>query len=66
MKIIINKAQCNRCKDIIESTHHHDFVTCKCWNGRRGIAVDGGKDYIRRLGALEDIKELSEYDEISS
>lgn len=36
-----NKAQCNKCKDIIESKHRHDFVWCKC----KSIFVDGGNDY---------------------
>ncbi len=52
-----NKAQCRKCKDIIESKHRHDFVACKCGE----IFVDGGKDYIRR-GAkdLTNIIDLSE------
>lgn len=39
-----NKAQCRKCKDIIESKFRHDFVECKCGE----IFVDGGKDYHRR------------------
>lgn len=57
-KIICNKAQCKKCKDIIESKTEHDFKFCKCG----AIAVDGGKDYIRRLGFPEDIIELSQYE----
>jgi len=55
-----NRAQCRRCKDIIESRTRHEFVACKCG----AIAVDGGLAYYRRVGnhddfieVLEDIKE---------
>lgn len=55
-KILKNVAMCRKCGDIIESKHVHDFVRCKCG----AIAVDGGKDYLRRIGNLEDIEDLSE------
>jgi len=42
--IIKNQIQCNRCGDIIESTHRHDFKWCSCGT----VAVDGGKDYMKR------------------
>ena len=54
--VTLNKAQCKKCGDIIESSHVHDFKWCKCG----AIAVDGGKDYIRRVGDLGNIIELSE------
>lgn len=38
-----NRAQCKRCKDIIESYDRYDFVACKCGE----IAVDGGQEYFR-------------------
>lgn len=58
--VTLNKCQCKKCGDIIESKHTHDFKWCKC----KSIAVDGGKDYIRRVGELDNIIELSEsYDE---
>ena len=57
-KIICNKAQCKKCKDIIESKYVHDFKWCVC----RNIAVDGGLEYLRRVGNLEDIIELSEFE----
>ena len=57
-KILTNKAQCKDCGDIIESTYRHDFVTCKCG----AISVDGGKDYLRRVGDLSKFIELSEHD----
>ena len=59
MAIMKNKAQCAKCKDIIESLYRHDFKQCKCGV----IFVDGGKDYLRRGGKFEDIIELSETDE---
>jgi len=59
MAIFKNKAQCNKCKDIIESRDRHDFKWCSC----HSIFVDGGKDYMRRGGNIEDIIELSETDE---
>jgi hypothetical protein len=54
--ITVNKCQCLKCGDIIESQHRHDFLYCKCGS----IFVDGGKDYLRRGGDLENILELSE------
>jgi len=59
MTILKNKAQCKKCKDIIESMDVHDFRQCKC----RAIFVDGGREYLRRGGELDDIIELSETDE---
>lgn len=58
-KIIRNRCQCVKCEDIIESTHVHDFVYCKCGN----IFTDGGTAYIRRGGFMEDIIPLDEYEE---
>ena len=54
-----NKVQCNKCGDIIESVHRHDFRYCKC----KHVYVDGGRDYIRRGydGPVGDFKELSEF-----
>ena len=51
-----NAIKCNKCGDIIESTHVHDFKWCKC----KSVAVDGGLQYLRRLGYREDWTELSE------
>ncbi len=55
--IIKNRALCNKCKDIIESKHVHDFVSCKCG----AISIDGGKEYLKR-GASDwkDLVDLSE------
>lgn len=38
-----NRAKCKLCDDIIESVHHHDYITCKCGE----ISVDGGDHYCR-------------------
>lgn len=58
-KIIKNAAKCLKCGDIIESTHRHDFKFCSCGS----IFVDGGKEYLRRGGELNDIEDMSEYEE---
>jgi len=57
-KILINKAQCLVCGDIVESRSRHDFRYCSCG----AMFVDGGKEYLRR-GAknFSLVKELSEY-----
>lgn len=63
LKIIINKIKCNKCGDIIESTHVHDFKWCKC----KSVAVDGGKEYLKRSAmSQDDYEELSEYCKINN
>jgi hypothetical protein len=47
--IVQNAVICSKCDDFIVSKHRHDFVTCKCG----AISVDGGQDYLRRVGGLE-------------
>lgn len=54
-KIIRDAIQCKKCGDIIESKTVHDFVTCSCG----ACSVDGGHEYLRRCGNLEDFIELS-------
>lgn len=58
MRIIKNAIKCKKCGDIIESTYCHDFVTCSCG----AVSVDGGKDYLRRVGNVDDWEDLSEYE----
>ena len=58
-KILANKVQCKKCGDIIESKTRHDFKWCKC----KSVAVDGGYDYLRRVGNREDWEDLSEVSE---
>ena len=50
-----NAIQCIICDDVIESKHRHDFKWCSCGS----CAVDGGKDYMRRLGDPSNWIELS-------
>lgn len=57
MKVIkVNKCRCRKCNTVIESTYVHDFKWCKCGS----IAVDGGKDYLKRIGYLCDMDDMSE------
>lgn len=58
-KIKINKIQCRHCKEILESKTNHDFKICKCHR----CGVDGGHEYLRRMGNPKDIIELSEYED---
>lgn len=50
-----NRIRCKKCGDIIESEYTHDFKFCSCKN----IFVDGGHDYCRWGGNLEDIEPLT-------
>lgn len=36
-----NQRMCPKCKEVITSTHRHDFVQCKC----SYLGIDGGLDY---------------------
>ena len=46
--LIQNEVTCGLCGETIYSGHRHDFKYCKCGN----VAVDGGLDYIRRVGGV--------------
>jgi hypothetical protein len=59
-KIIRNSVKCLVCMEEIESVHRHDFKFCKCGN----IAVDGGKDYLKRSGNWDKCKDTSIVEEI--
>lgn len=52
-----NAARCRKCGDVIESSSVHDFRTCGCGS----VSVDGGLRYLRRVGDLDLIEELSEW-----
>ncbi len=54
-EIISNKIKCKKCGDIIESKSINDYKRCSCG----AVAVDGGKDYLKRIGSEEDYEELS-------
>lgn len=58
-KIISNKIRCKKCGDVIESKTLHDYVACRCG----AVAVDGGHDYLRRLGNFDNWEEMSEVTE---
>ena len=55
-EIISNKIKCKKCGDIIESKGTNDYKKCSCI----AVAVDGGKDYLKRMGNEENYEELSE------
>jgi hypothetical protein len=62
-RLIVNKAQCRACGDIIESKSVHDFVTCDCG----AISVDGGVDYQHCSADIwENFWDLSIYEEINN
>ena len=54
-KIISNKIKCKKCGDIIESKSINDYKRCSCGT----VAVDGGTEYLKRIGNENDYIELS-------
>ena len=54
-EIISNKIKCKKCGDVIESKSTNDLKRCSCG----AVAVDGGKEYLKRLGNENDYIELS-------
>lgn len=60
MNHLINIAQCNLCKDFIISRHTHHYAECKCG----AIFVDGGQDYERLGGDLENFRFFKDKDEL--
>lgn len=55
MKILVNQIKCLKCGDTPYSAHRHDFKYCKCG----AVVVDGGMDYLRRVGNGADFEEMS-------
>lgn len=55
MRILQNQVRCDKCGDEPYSAYRHDFKYCKC----ESIAVDGGMDYLRRLGNSDNYTEMS-------
>ncbi len=54
----MNRAKCRNCGDLLHSKHRRDFVTCKCFTNTEdctGIFIDGGDEYLRGGGQLENI-----------
>lgn len=54
-RILLNAIQCRKCLAVVVSRHVHDFVWCPC----HAVAVDGGTDYLKRVGELKSYTELS-------
>lgn len=54
-EIISNKIKCTKCGNIIESKSTNDYKRCSCGT----VAIDGGKDYLKRIGNEEDYEEMS-------
>lgn len=54
-KIISNIIKCKKCGDIIESKSTNDYKRCSCG----AVAIDGGKDYLKRIGNEEDYEKMS-------
>jgi hypothetical protein len=49
---------CLKCKDVIQSKHVHDFVTCSCGS----FSVDGGGDYTRVVfNSIDDFQLYEQY-----
>jgi len=44
------KIKCLKCGDVIQSLSVHDFKWCSC----RNIFIDGGNEYLRYGGNVED------------
>uniref|UniRef100_A0A6M3JH66 DUF7695 domain-containing protein n=1 Tax=viral metagenome TaxID=1070528 RepID=A0A6M3JH66_9ZZZZ len=58
-KVKRNRAQCLKCKDIIESKSEYNFVRCSCGE----IFVDGGLMFARRgANDFKNFKEMIEYE----
>ena len=53
--IVQNAVVCLNCGDFIYSAHRHHFNTCTCGS----ISVDGGQEYLRRVGALDACVDMS-------
>lgn len=54
--IIHNRIKCLKCGDVIESKSVHDFRWCSC----HSCAVDGGRQYLRRIGEPTVWEDMSE------
>lgn len=59
MNIKVNMIRCKLCNEVIESRSTHDIKWCSCG----AVGVDGGKDYLGRMGNEEDMQELSKYED---
>ena len=55
MTILSNQVRCRKCGDEPYSASRHDFQMCKCG----AVGVDGGQDYLRRIGNPSEYEDLS-------
>lgn len=55
MRILSNQVRCKKCDTQPFSAHRHDFKRCACG----AVAVDGGMSYLRRVGDMSEVVELS-------
>jgi hypothetical protein len=55
----VNACKCRNCGDVIRSFSRHDFKACKCGK----VMVDGGNEYIRRIGEISQMIELKTLDD---
>ncbi len=54
--------RCKNCQTVIMSLRRHDWVACHCYSNTEentGIFIDGGRDYLRGGGRLENIESLT-------
>lgn len=54
-EIISNKIKYKKCGNIIESKSTNDYNRCSYGT----VAIDGGKDYLKRIDNEEDYEEMS-------
>ena len=57
--ILHNRIRCRLCGDLLESQTGDDLLLCSCG----ACGVDGGREYLRRVGYEEDYEELSEWED---
>jgi len=53
--ILLNKAMCDNCHEVIHSKSVHDYNTCSCGD----LSVDGGLSYLKRNFGKHGYTELS-------
>jgi hypothetical protein len=53
--ILSNQIRCKLCGDTPWSGHVHDMRYCKCGE----VAADGGMDYLRRVGNMDNWEDMS-------
>ncbi len=60
-KIISNKIKCKKYGDVIKSKNTNDYKRFSCG----AVAVDGGKNYLKRIGNEDNYVELSTIKNVS-